>query len=340
MQHEVSAEHEAGSMGAGTAERRAPGLPFVSILMPAFNAEDTIQASIASVQAQERTNWELIIVDDGSTDRTLELAREAAADDPRIIVVAQENQGCGFARNTAAAHATAEFLALLDADDEYLPNYLTRMLALTERYPDRDVYSCNGYFVFPNGVRVPVRKGRAWAREREATAHEMIESSVIFIVAVLRRSAFERVGGFRRRVVEDFDFWTRILITGGRHIYTPERLALYNLTPGSISTSQDGMQRARLEVMETLAEEYPQIRGARYDAAHAAQERRMEFAALERRMVEGDTRGARRGFFSAWPVHRTRARKYVGGATMLVHPSLYRKVFLGRLYPPDGQGKS
>jgi len=308
--------------------------------MPAFNAEDTIAASIASVQAQERTDWQLVVVDDGSADRTVQVARDAAADDPRIVIVSQANQGCGFARNTAAAHASADLFALLDADDEQLPNYLTCMLALTERYPDRDVYSCNGYFVFPNGVRVPVRKGRAWMREREVTALEMIENSRIFIPAVLRRSAFERVGGFRRRVVEDFDFWTRILITGGRHIYTPERLALYNLTPGSISTSQDGMQRARLEVMEHLAHEYPQLRGPRYDAAHAAQVRRVDFADLERRIVEGDTRGARRGFFAAWGVHRTLARKYLGGATMLAHPALYRRVFLGRLYPPVGEGKS
>jgi len=316
------------------------GRPTISVLTPAYNAEATIAAAIASVQAQERDDWEHVIVDDGSTDRTLQVAREASAGDPRVRIVSQPNQGCGVARNTAAANASADLFCLLDSDDEYLPNYLTRMLALKDRYPDRDLYSCNGYFVFPNGVRVPVRKGRAWAHEREFTVDGMIENSLVFLPAMFRRSAFERVGGFKRRVVEDFDFWTRILITGGRHIYTPEKLSLYNLTPDSISTSQDSMQRARLEVMETLAQEFPQIRGPHYDASHAAQVRRVEFADVERRIVEGDTRGARRGFFAAWSVHRTLARKFVGGATMLVHPALYRRVFLGRMYPPAGQGKA
>lgn len=340
MHHEPAAEHGAALMATNVTEERGAGVPTVSILMPAYNAEDTIAAAIASVQAQERTDWEHVIVDDGSTDRTLAVAREAAAGDPRIKIFSQENKGCGQARNTAAANASAELFCLLDADDAYLPHYLTRMLALTERYPDRDLYSCNGYYVFPNGVRVPVRKGRAWAHEREFTVDAMIDNSLVFLPAMFRRSAFDRVGGFRRRVVEDFDFWTRILITGGRHIYTPEKLSLYNLTPDSISTSQDAMQRARLEVMETLAEEYPQIRGRNYDVSHAAQARRVEFAELERRIAEGDTRGARRGFFAAWGVHRTLARKFVGGATMLIHPALYRRVFLGRMYPPVGQGKA
>ncbi|MDP2234518.1 MAG: glycosyltransferase family A protein, partial [Actinomycetota bacterium] len=144
----------------------APGSPSVSILTPAYNAERTIAAAIASAQAQERSDWELVIVDDGSTDGTADAARRAAAGDARIKIVSQPNAGCGFARNTAAANASADLFCLLDADDEYLPQYLTRMLALTERYPDRDLYSCNGYFVFPNGTRVPVRKGPEWNHER------------------------------------------------------------------------------------------------------------------------------------------------------------------------------
>lgn len=327
-------------MGADTVLGSDAGIPLVSILMPAYNAEDTIAAAIESVLAQEVSNWELVIVDDGSTDHTVDVARQVATGDPRVVIVSQPNAGVGVARNTAVSHARADLFALLDSDDEYRPHYLTRMLALTERYPDRDLYSCNGDFVFPNGARVPVRKGPAWQHEREFTAEQLIDNSLVFIMALFRRRAFERVGGFRYRTVEDFDFWTRMLLTGGRHIYTPERLALYNLTPNSLSKSYDSIQWKRLEILRALAEEFPEIRGEHFDSACAAQERRAEFAEVERRIVEGDLRGARQGFFAAWPVHRTLARKYVGGATMLIHPTLYRRVFLGDMYPPAGRGKS
>lgn len=316
------------------------GTPRVSILMPAFNAEDTIAAAIASVRAQSIADWELIVVDDGSIDATADVARTAAAGDPRITVLAQANAGCGVARNNAASHARGEFLALLDADDEYLPMYLDRMLALAERRPDRDLYSCNGYFVFPGGKRKPVRKGAEWQTEREFTVDEMLVNNLVFPPAMIRRATFERLGGFRRRMVEDFDLWMRVLLTGGRHAYTPELLVNYNLTPDSISKSVDALHRAHLEVMETAGQEHPEIRGPHFEYCIGLERMRVEFAELERRIVQGDLRGARRGFFAAWPVHRTLARKYVGGATMLLHPGLYRRVFLGNLYPDGDRGKA
>ncbi|MDO8986973.1 MAG: glycosyltransferase [Coriobacteriia bacterium] len=197
------------------------GKPLVSILMPTYNAEDTIAAAIRSVLAQTRSEWELIVMDDGSTDSTLKIARELAATDPRILVLTQLNTGVGQARNNAAAHASSEMFALLDSDDEYLPQYLERMFVLVQRVPDRDLYSCNGYYVFSNGMRTRVRKGSEWTHEREFTAEEMLDGGPVFIPAMFRKSAFYRVGGFRRRIVEDYDLWIRILLTGGRHIYTP-----------------------------------------------------------------------------------------------------------------------
>src|SRR5512145_295142 len=91
-------------------------------MMPAYNAEVYIRQSIDSVLAQTYPNWELVIVDDGSTDRTGEIASEYG--DPRIRVFRQENGGEAAARNTALKNIQGEFLAFLDADDLYLPDHL------------------------------------------------------------------------------------------------------------------------------------------------------------------------------------------------------------------------
>jgi len=314
--------------------------PLFTILCAAYNAAGTIGRTIASVLAQDDGDWRLIVIDDGSTDDTAALARSAAGGDPRVEVITQANAGCGAARNTGAAASRSEFLCVLDADDAYLPGYLSSMRRLIGHYPDRDIYSCNGIFVLPSGLRVPIRKGPAWQRELEVTADDMIDESRIFIECVIRRSAFERAGGFRRRIVEDFDLWTRVLLNGGRHIYTPEKLGLYYVTGGSLSKNLDAIQRARLEVLHQLAEDYPHIRGAHFDASVAKQEGLIEFAMVERRIASGEYAGARAAFFRAWRFHRTWARKLVGALTMTLHPALYRRVFLGQMYPDARSDRS
>src|SRR5688500_7031207 len=100
----------------------------VSVVMPAYNAEATIASAMASVRAQTYAGWELIVVDDGSTDRTAEIAAGAAATDKRIRVIRQRNQGVAAARNAAIEAATGRYLAFLDADDLWLPSKLERQL--------------------------------------------------------------------------------------------------------------------------------------------------------------------------------------------------------------------
>jgi teichuronic acid biosynthesis glycosyltransferase TuaG len=100
----------------------------VSVVMPAYNAEATIASAMASVRDQTDAGWELIVVDDGSTDRTAEIAAAAAAADKRIRLIRQRNQGVAAARNAAIEAATGRYLAFLDADDLWLPSKLERQL--------------------------------------------------------------------------------------------------------------------------------------------------------------------------------------------------------------------
>src|SRR5690349_24440198 len=101
----------------------------VSVVMPAFNAEATIASAVASVRRQTRGDWELVVVDDGSADRTAALAEMAAALDRRIRVIRQRNQGVSAARNAGIEAATGRYLAFLDADDTWLPGKLQRQVS-------------------------------------------------------------------------------------------------------------------------------------------------------------------------------------------------------------------
>lgn len=106
-------------------------LDLVSIIMPAYNCEGTLSDSVASVVCQTFTNWELIIIDDGSSDRTLSTAETWSRDDSRIrIVQLPRNCGVAYARNAGMREARGQFLAFLDSDDLWLPHKLARQVAI------------------------------------------------------------------------------------------------------------------------------------------------------------------------------------------------------------------
>ncbi len=101
--------------------------------MPAFNRADTIMRAIRSVQAQTFTDWELIVVDDGSTDNT---AARIEGCDPRLKLIRQENQGTAGARNTGLRASSGAYIAFLDSDDEWLPHHLELSVSFLEAFPE------------------------------------------------------------------------------------------------------------------------------------------------------------------------------------------------------------
>ena len=101
--------------------------PLVSVIVPAFNAETVLAEALLSVQNQTYPHYEIIVVDDGSTDRTRQIAARFAGSDPRIRFFEQANAGSAAARNTALRHARGEWIAFLDADDTWLPAKLERV---------------------------------------------------------------------------------------------------------------------------------------------------------------------------------------------------------------------
>jgi len=113
-------------------------MSLVSVIVPTYNRRETIQAAIASVQQQTFSDWELIVVDDGSTDNTADLIEGS---DPRLVLIRQENQGVNAARNTAMLRARGSYIAFLDSDDEWLPHHLELSMAFFRAFPGEDFLS-------------------------------------------------------------------------------------------------------------------------------------------------------------------------------------------------------
>jgi glycosyltransferase involved in cell wall biosynthesis len=221
----------------------------VSIIIPAYNAESFIDQAVASAVRQTHADTEIIIIDDGSSDGTAERLR---AYGDRIIVLRQDNRGVAAARNHGARIATGDWLAFLDADDEWLPEKLERQLATP---PDQMAYTDR----FNAGVRgelpdvqsdvTPMHKG-------DLFVPLLLEGNFITASSVLvRRSLFERMGGFFEGLhgTEDWDLWVRIA-TEHPIDFIGEPLVRYRFHAGGLSrnyrrmwTQRDGVIRRALE---------------------------------------------------------------------------------------------
>ncbi|MGA9751483.1 MAG: glycosyltransferase family A protein [Acidobacteriota bacterium] len=125
--------------------------PAFSVVMPLWNKEATVARAIRSVLAQTAQDWELIVVDDGSTDGSA--AEVGRFDDPRIRMVHQVNAGVSAARNRGIQEARAEWVAFLDADDEWLPGFLETVRALRSRWPEAKVAATSYWLAAPSGAR-------------------------------------------------------------------------------------------------------------------------------------------------------------------------------------------
>lgn len=211
---------------------------YFSLLMAAYNAEATIGRAIDSVLAQDFTDWELLIVNDGSTDQTGDIAQGYAAGDQRIIVVHQLNGGCGAARRRAQLEANADLLMKIDADDELEPNALSAMAIFIEQNPQYEIYSCNALKLTTDNKPRPYFMNPRYMSETTVTFEEMlVDCYILGGGSVMRRSALEAIGGYRAEArCEDYDVFVRALAAGARHRYTPQLLYRYHFdTPGHMN---------------------------------------------------------------------------------------------------------
>ncbi len=232
----TSAETPLWSAPRGSSDAVLPQRPPVSVFMTVYNGERFLEDAARSVLEQSYRNFEFVIVDDGSTDRTESILQQLEQSDPRIRVVRQPNRGPAAALNCALHAAQHELVAHIDHDDRALPHWLESQLAFLLRHPECSVVSSFGFFINSHGKRfgtsanaVDVDKGR---RElRPACFLELIHSTVL-----MRRTDILAAGGYRPIKFEDRDLWGRVVTSGFMIRCNPVPLVEYRLHGPSETT--------------------------------------------------------------------------------------------------------
>ena len=217
----------------------------VSVITPAWNAASYIEETMRSVINQTYTDWEMIVVDDGSTDNTAAVVVAFAASDSRIRYIYQPNGKQGKARNTGIAAAGGKYLAFLDADDCWHPTKLELQVKAMEAGLG-DVVFCDGWWLKDpeNTEAYPVNTPKGM-QDRDAFYQKQLRGySIPMLSAMVKKEVVLVVGGFdedlRVQNAEDYQLWLR-LSDGGYSFYgMQERLFYYRVHPGQ-STYDDGM---------------------------------------------------------------------------------------------------
>jgi glycosyltransferase involved in cell wall biosynthesis len=227
--------------------------PRVSIVMPSYNRADLIVESIRSVIAQTYSGWELIVVDDGSTDDSI--ARIDALAEPRIAVLRQPRIGnVARLRNLGAAAARGDYLAFLDSDDLWLPAKLELQLAGLAGKPDAWSYASHA-LADAQGMQMPLRSGR-FAPVSGKVLHALLteETSATVITWLVPRALFERLGGFdeQLRLREDLDLVLR-LAQAADAVAAPQMLALARDHPGRKTRAAADQHRLTALVFDRAA---------------------------------------------------------------------------------------
>ena len=164
-------------------------MPKVSIIMPVYNAEKYVSEAIESVRNQSYENWELIIVDDGSTDRSPEIIDAYSRKDPRIKFLHQKKQGVSMARNFALCQTHGEYVTFIDSDDVYHPDRLYRMVQIFEKYPNCDiVFSRHTEFTGEWKYREASSSGEIKVYDDEILIHVISDTKNHFVWNAMIRS--------------------------------------------------------------------------------------------------------------------------------------------------------
>jgi succinoglycan biosynthesis protein ExoO len=214
--------------------------PRVSVITPAYNVAPYIGRCIESVQAQTLTDWEMVIVDDASTDDTVAVVERYLTDSRIKLLRNEQNMGAGYTRNRALEQAQGEWIAVLDSDDWYAPQRLERLVAFAQEM-QADMVADLQTYVTPAGKVFMVGwcvHGKTPRRPRYYTPEQVIRYHPS--MKPLIRGDFIRQKGIRYashiRQSQDYAFYVEILIKGARFALLPEAMYFYQIRPQSITT--------------------------------------------------------------------------------------------------------
>lgn len=231
--------------------------PRVSVITPTFNRADFIGTAIQSVMDQDYTDFELLIVDDGSTDDTGDRLQPWLKDD-RVHCIQQVNQGQSHARNRALEAARGEFICFLDSDNAWVPGKLAMQVAFLDEHPQVDVIYGDNVLINEAGKETSRDNMK---RHSGFIAFQMLKDNCVAMnTTMARRRCFDEMGGMsgKRRVADDYDLWLRFSARYRFH-YMPEYLAYYRVMEQQISSDKTARFETNEAIIRDFREQFPDV---------------------------------------------------------------------------------
>lgn len=288
--------------------------PLVSVIIPAFNAARFLPRALVSVAGQSypANRIETIVVDDGSTDNTLSLARAFEQHVPGLQVYNQTNKGVSAARNLGILASSGDLIAFLDADDRWLPDKIAAQVEVIESNPTVGLVHCGFDFVDQDGAALPDWPRRSRLDQGDILLEYICDFFLITSAVMVRRAALDRVGGFDEslKVGEDNELFLRIVsefLVG----CAPRALLERTVRPDSLSREDFDLDaNVDLATIERYLEEHPAFarqHHERIDAHLATYLYGFGYRLLDEGQVSQARRMLRRSLERRWTVPATRS---------------------------------
>lgn len=237
--------------------------PTFTVVMPAYNAVATVGAAIRSVLAQTRGDFELLVVDDGSSDETAAAVQPFTAADTRVRLLRGAHSGPSAARNVALAAARGRYVSMLDSDDLWVSSYLAVMGAALDAHPRAALAYTDAWVLDDATGRIQRVTAMHYQHppdppppDADAFLALLVQRNFIFSSATLRRTVIEDVGPYDASLnaAVDYELWLRIVARRHRVIRPPGILAVYRKRPGSVSTDELRVITNLRVILERVAE--------------------------------------------------------------------------------------
>ncbi len=202
--------------------------PLVSVIIPCYNQSEFIAEAVESVLSSSYSNYEIIIVNDGSTDNSSQTGLELALKYPeQIIFIDQENHGPAMARNQGIEQSSGKYILPLDADDKISSNYISEAVKAFESNPEIKVVYCEA---------IKFGEESGFWKLKPFSLPALAKDNIIFVSSLYRRSDWERCGGYDNRMTwgwEDWEFWINMLKSGGEVVKLPITGFFYRISKNS-----------------------------------------------------------------------------------------------------------
>lgn len=246
-------------------------LPLVSVVVPIYNAAANLEQTLRSLLAQSLTNWELIAIDDGSSDDSVAIVSSLFGPDPRVRLLQQSNSGVSIARNRGVAASRAPLIAFLDADDLWHPDKLRLHVEFHSGESDLGVSFAKVEFLSPGGK--PTGLVASHPHRALRPADFLCENPTTTTSNwVLRREVVEAVGGFVEQMSysEDLEWLLRVACDGRWRIAPIDRvLTYYRTSVGGLSSSLQRMEQGWLRLIREARRYAPELVESRFATAQA-----------------------------------------------------------------------